>query len=491
MNTINLENIPIKIGKNGKKFYNWCNAIGQKIDFEYKGITGVLTIKEYLGRKLVVTYNNEDRFINSTSLQKCGLSEIINPRLYNYKYAIGDHISDNNRDIIITNRKTEKGRRYYQYKCLSCNFDCHNFYKFGEYQEDFWIAETDLNKGMGCTLCRKGSRIVVSGYNDVTTTDPWMVSYFIYGNEEAKKYSNNCSKIIKLKCPDCGNIKYMSLNTLYRQGFSCICSDNFSYSEKFIYKLLTQLNVNFQFQLSNKTFSWVQSYRYDFYLPDYNAIIETHGIQHYQTKSDKWITSGEQQKIDKEKMVLAKENGIQTYIVLDCRRSDINWLKKEIEKSSLSDFVDLSIVNYNQCHEFSLKSLTKEVCTYYENNKNNTTIGEIARLFKISNETVSKYLSLGEVNQWCTLRKGKFNGAASTKKPLKIMYNNQQIYFDSCSNCIKYLKENFGIHISNTYINKYSKLKTEYKNILFDFISKEEFNYEYNLQNGNVFGELF
>ncbi len=65
-------------------------------------------------------------------------------------------------------------------------------------------------------------------------------------------------------------------------GFSCKrCGDGISYGEKFVYSMLCELNIDFITQLSHITFSWCEKYKYDFYIPSINTIVEVHGRQHY------------------------------------------------------------------------------------------------------------------------------------------------------------------------------------------------------------------
>ena len=125
----------------------------------------------------------------------------------------------------------------------------------------------------------------MEGINDIPTTTPWMIPYFQGGYEEAKKYTSNSHQKIRPICPDCGRVKdkEMTLNTIYRnESIGCICSDNISYCEKFIFNVLSQLNLDFKTQLTKTTFKWIGHKRYDFYFKVDNEeiIIETHGKQH-------------------------------------------------------------------------------------------------------------------------------------------------------------------------------------------------------------------
>lgn len=56
------------------------------------------------------------------------------------------------------------------------------------------------------------------------------------------------------------------------------CATKRSKGEKKIISFLENNNIEF---ISEKTFDWSNKKRYDFYLPQYNLLIEYHGIQHY------------------------------------------------------------------------------------------------------------------------------------------------------------------------------------------------------------------
>ena len=96
-----------------------------------------------------------------------------------------------------------------------------------------------------------------------------------------------------------------------------VCGKKSSYSERFVYSILKQANVNFIPQME---FDWLPVRYYDTYLPDYNAIIEIHGEQHYQPiKLNKNQTPEETYKntveADKLKYDAATSNGLNYYII--------------------------------------------------------------------------------------------------------------------------------------------------------------------------------
>lgn len=228
---------------------------------------------------------------------------------------------------------------------------------------------------------------------------PEYTKYFIY-IDDAKKYSAMSSKEIKLKCPECGFVKKMPISRLITQGFACPkCGDGISYPEKFMFNVLEQiLSNNFIYQFSPK---WANTKKYDFYIPSINCIIEIHGLQHYEKTFD---TCGgrslqQEQENDKLKEQLAKENGIENYIVIDCRYSDLEFIKKNILNSELNNLFELTKVDWLRCEEHACNSLVKIVCDMWNKDINNAQ--KIADKLKMSKSTICNYLKQGTLLKWC------------------------------------------------------------------------------------------
>ena len=97
--------------------------------------------------------------------------------------------------------------------------------------------------------------------------------------------------------------------------------------------------VNYIYQLSKSVFEWVGKYVYDFYLPDYNCIVETHGGQHY--KDVAWSSSSITNGNDKHKMHLTISNGINSYIQLDCRESTLKFISNSILNNELPKILNI------------------------------------------------------------------------------------------------------------------------------------------------------
>src|SRR5699024_12127551 len=66
-------------------------------------------------------------------------------------------------------------------------------------------------------------------------------------------------------------------------GMSCdLCSSAFSKNERLVSIILTKINENYITQKEFSNCRIKQPLPFDFYLPQYNMVIETHGAQHYE-----------------------------------------------------------------------------------------------------------------------------------------------------------------------------------------------------------------
>ena len=264
------------------------------------------------------------------------------------------------------------------------------------------ITPNNYKKGQECGVCR--GLQVHRGVNDIATTHPQYTKYFV-NIEDAHTHTYSSRKKVELRCPNCGHVKTMKISNLTYQGFSCdLCSDGISYPEKLMTSILIRLNIEFVKQMSYDS----GEHRYDFYLPQYNVILETHGGQHYKG----WCGNEEdflwQQENDKYKRELAIVNGIlnEDYHEVDCRYSTLEWCRPNIEKA-LTSYVDISIFTDEDWKQVDLqaqKSLKIEVCKYWKENKevnSGLTTQQVADVFGIGVTTVHGYLHWGNANGLC------------------------------------------------------------------------------------------
>lgn len=399
-----------------------------------------------------------------------------------WKYKIGDSIENDTQDFIITDQyvkevlcKNNELRRYkyYKYTCRKCGYTDGN------------IEETNLRHGYGCSCCN--GKQVVEGINDIPTTAPWMVDYFQGGYEEAKQYTCRSNKKVVMICPYCSRLtnKPQIINNLYRtHSIGCFCSDGISYSEKFISKLLEENSIDFIKELTSKDLIWCESYRYDFYLPKYNCIVETHGLQHYKDSTG-WNNNTrsleEQMEVDEYKKSLAIKNGIKKYIILDCRYSNYEYIINSILRSELSDFIDLKNYDFTNCIEFANGNLLKDICIFYEKNKYTKNIDKISAIFHLNRSTVTKYLNEGTKIGFCHYepndsRKISTKYLPNNIRPIKVIKDNKLIaIFKSAKETERKSLELLGTQLWHGYILSTCNKNKMYKGYCFEDMSRENF----------------
>lgn len=408
---------------------DWVNSVNRVITGVFDNQKYKLKIIEYYKKqqKIKVEYNGQFYVIKTNNIISNKLNPIFYPKTKlkenEFFYEVGTIVNG----MKIIDRKTEykeyntkeRGIRrvknnIYRRICCTCGYD-NDYYN--------WSSEKDIKSGKGCPVC--AGQKVIQGINDIPTTAPWMIPYFQGGYDEAKQYTCKSGKKIYPICPDCGRVKKTQLPIFdinRRNSIGCICSDGFSYPEKFMYSILTQLNVRFVYQLTRKQLRWCKNYKYDFYVPSLNMIIETHGQQHYD--KDFIRSYKEQQQIDKEKRTLALSNNIQYYIELDCRYSDKEYIKKSIIHSELNNLINITQVNFDKCAEFATSNITKKVCELKKENPDYTSF-ELADIFNIGYKAVQTYLKNGNELGWCHYN-AKEEQMKANKRTVKYQVENQK-----------------------------------------------------------------
>jgi hypothetical protein len=343
-----------------------------------------------------------------------------------------------------------------------------------------------------------------------------------------------------IKCLDCNNTYQRSEYHIQdRDGFKCtICSDGNKYPSKFLYDLLKQQNIDFDTEYSPswckyKLHKKMKQGRYDFLfeLNNIKYIIETDGKQHSEEKSENsnWeITLVEQIYIDTEKDRLAEKHNIKI-IRINCGKSELAFMKDSIlNNKEINELFDLSDIDWLQCHQFALSNRVKEACDIYNNGIYRTE--DIAKIMKMAQGTINKYLKQGYELNWCEYRvPSEFarynikivcnmwnNGVKNIKQICKLSklyektvvkylkegakqgictYNPQEeinkaisgnwkdrmrqficiengIIFNNAKECIKYFKENFNIKLIQGSISKVCLGKSSYhKGYHFKYVS--------------------
>lgn len=398
---------------------DWKKSLNSIIPFIYDDVEGTLKIINYDGKHLYIKYNNEEIFkIQTDNLKKCRLGIILKKITNEFKFNIGDKINDENstRDLIITNTFREKGYKYYKYKCNVCGWD------------NGKIDEYNLLKGIGCSCC--SGRTAVLGINTLWDTDKWIIPYV--GEKIAKTHTKGNCEYVNVTCPDCGNTKNRKkkIYQIYQtHSIGCpICGDGVSQPQKIMINILKQLNVNFQTEYSP---NWVKPKRFDFYLQEYNIIIEMDGKFHYIHNELSGQSAEESQKIDKYKDEKAKENGINV-IRINCYNSEFEFIKDNI-LNELSSVFNLNKIDWNEVKEYSISNFLKRACDIKREYPNYST-EYIGNILGLSSTTISNYLKKGldvwgdfDYNPKEEKRKGSIKSGKLGIKRVAIMKNDKII----------------------------------------------------------------
>ena len=313
----------------------------------------------------------------------------------NHWHEVGDIVNG----LIITEQcykqeKDGKVKKAYKYKCPICGYDCGEYYKKGIYHKEHMVTENNLAHGAGCAVCSKNG-FVIPSINSIHAVEPEMEK-FLKNKDDAIRYAPKSDQKIACVCPDCGKEYVRSCFKISEYGVPCICGDGFSYPEKFMFEVLRQLQVNFkpQYYLNKSMF------RYDFYLTDYNIILEVNGIQHYKQKWERNEVENDARKKD-----FAFSCGFtdDNYIVLDCRESNLQFIKKSILNSGLNCVLDCSLIDFVKCAEFASHNLIAEASKLWSAGKN---IQEISQEMLLDKHTIISYLKQGNDIGWCSYHVG-------------------------------------------------------------------------------------
>ncbi len=288
-----------------------------------------------------------------------------------------------------------------------------------------------VNNNHNCPICSNHQLLV--GFNDMNSTNINLANLLADPND-GYKYMQTSSSKVDWKCPYCGEIiKNKAIYHIKSKGLSCPrCSDGFSYPERFIYNVLKQLNVEFEWQ---RTFDWSNGKRYDFYL-EFNSekiIIEVHGKQHYEEnfEYDNARTLREEQENDNLKKYLAIKNNVNHYFILDARESNPRFIKKSFLDSNFLKTVSIKHdIDWDDVFIKSEKSLVLTVNELW--NSGIKIINEISSKLNISRDTVYEYLKRGKENNWndyCP-NEARLNGSQSVKKKIVRIdkFNNYTVY---------------------------------------------------------------
>lgn len=260
-----------------------------------------------------------------------------------YLYNIGDIANDSLR-IVEKSRNTKNGKKSYIVSSI-------------KYPEAPYYSMLEENIIKGQKDAYLSGRRIFEG-NSLYSIE-WIRPYLV-DTEESKYIAPNSLRKIEFRCLNCHRIKKAKPNNIINQGFSCnFCSSNISYPELFMMSYLEVKGIKYEYQ---KVFKNLPNRRFDFYLPESNTVIETHGIQHYDINS-KWFSQAQIQ--DKEKKLWCSENRI-LLIEIDCRKSNYLYIKSTINNSTLPKISSKEDKDIQSCIKYLNYNNLKELIRLYE-----------------------------------------------------------------------------------------------------------------------------
>lgn len=403
----------------------------------------------------------------------------------NNTYNIGDFIGT----VIITSKENGFDKngwviKYCRFKC-SCGFDCGEHYSKGKLIKDFKILETALRNGTSCSCCCTPPQITVTNINSMWKTDYWMIELGV-DEEFAKKCTRSSGLKVRVICPDCGREAYKKPNNIYkRKSISCSCGDGFSFGHKYVFNLLTQLQLESE---QNKTFDWcnypdykddskISKGEYDFVIENKKLIIEVDGAFHRTNNKMSGQIKEHSKYLDDMKDKLAKENG---YKVI--RISDDGNIKDNILNSKLNILFNLSKIDWLKCEIGGLSNISKKVCDMWNSGKYTNCL-ELSKLNNVGTTTINNWL-----HAWVKLGLCTYNGEEvmnetykNSGKRFKEKYSKRvEIFkdgislgiFESCTELERQSIGLFGVKLSQPKIGMVSNgVRSHHKGYTFKYVS--------------------
>ena len=140
---------------------------------------------------------------------------------------------------------------------------------------------------------------------------------YIINREDLFNHKHTSKKYIEIQCPNCLKVSKVRVKDITRDNYSCTCSkQKHSFGERVTQAYLDVLGVDY---IREYKFKDLGLKRFDFYLPEFNTVVEVHGLQHYQEVTG-YMSHEVTKESDIEKRQFCKDNDIQ-YVEIDARKS--------------------------------------------------------------------------------------------------------------------------------------------------------------------------
>lgn len=172
--------------------------------------------------------------------------------------------------------------------------------------------------------------------NSIKLKRPDLTKYLYNKEDSIKTLGSN--DVIVVKCPNknCGFKKNIKVFRLVQRGFNCkFCSDKTSFPQKVLSAYLELNNINYEDEVFLPN-----GMRMDFIFESKHKkiAVEVNGNQHYSNSSN-WGNTVKKHKQSLEyKKKYCQDNNIE-FIEIDCRNSDLSWIKKNMIESGFEYMV--------------------------------------------------------------------------------------------------------------------------------------------------------
>lgn len=195
-------------------------------------------------------------------------------------------------------------------------------------------------------------------------------------------------------------------------------------------------------------------------------LIEMQGEQHYR---DAWGTKENTQANDNLKAQLAKESNFEL-IVIDCKISDFNYIKKNIMNSELRELFSIRKRNWDTIFKEATSSLVVKAAEMY--NEGLTSPAQIGKELGIHRKTVRSYLEKASQLKMINYKK-KINPTYS----INVYDSFDTLLFEGIGlkECVKKL-ENLSPNTHLETIKKYCDSRISYKSYYFYSKDKDPHN---------------
>lgn len=341
----------------------------------------------------------------------------------------------------------------------------------------YWDAiPSGFFSGARCPKCNHTIKQAKIGLNDLWTTNP-QIAKMLFNPQDGYAFSSGSNKKVDWICPSCKKkITSKTINKVVSYGVACpYCSDGISYPEKVFANLLSSVNIVYEKQ---KQFEWSGKYRYDFYFTKNNVeyVIESDGGYHF--NDSKYSKKNDVQLNDFYKAELPQNHNIHL-IRVDCRISDITYIKTNIFNSELEKLFDFNNIDWEYIDRMSTVSLVAKSAELFNDGIVSTKI--ISECIGVAQGTAIRYLHKASLLGICSYipDKNRETHNEINKKQVVAMNNNNILLFNSIGEANKHIGQNPNNNGISKCCRKMKNYKTAggYKWMYYeDYIKQQEQN---------------